>query len=258
MATPSPQARQKKETILAKESEYNSIATALLEPFDDSEISTREGAGGKSFSYVDPARYRYRLLQVFKNGFTFGIVHGSVVIGKTGVYAEYRFTGEDPETLIRYDITVPAFEAFSETKEGKVFGLDQMMNKLTSAGLKNAARELGLGLHLYDKAARSTTSNKARTQHAASSDEDDEDSDDEGSDWDGTAKVSFGQKWKGTPYKDVDADWIDWAATKDKPDQGAVKEQKRRKAGAASAGSKAASKQSKAKPADDEDDDIPF
>jgi len=151
--------------------EYNVLARELLEPFGDDEISTTED----NFSYVDPARYRLRLLKAFPNGYTFLI--RDYTVQKTGLLGMAYFKGVRDDVM--YEFNVPFFEKYivgakkfkndngewvDNPKAGEILRLEQVVQMSTSAGLKSVCREMGLGLHLYEKAPK-----KAGTPGAAGS-----------------------------------------------------------------------------------------
>jgi hypothetical protein len=234
--------------------DFNAVAKALLEPFDDSLISQRKGAGEKTFSYVAPENYRARLLEVFTGGFEFGIVPGSLQIGKEGVAGVYRFKGERPDEGVVYEITVPAYEAYTKKSDtGEVITIDQTMNKLSSAGLKNAAREIGVGLHLYDKVASGGSGSSGGTStRSGSSTASKAGSNASTGDWDGTETITFG-KHNGTQWKDIDDGYLAFI-TKDpeKANATALKEIARRKSTAVETA------QSSASGASSDDEEFPF
>lgn len=250
-------------------SKYNAVAEALLVPFDESDITQRLQNPKKDFhekynpifSYVTPEKYRYRLLETFTNGYEFGIIPGTVVFGKEGVFAIYNFKGSVGE--VRYDITVPVFEEYSymydyDAKQStdKKINLDKQQNAMTSAALKAISTNLGLGLHLYDKTATQVNGGEKAPETAkaasgsstrsAASGASQGASNANDSDWDGTAKVTFG-KHKGKPYSEVDEGWLSWAANKTNdegepnPDKGSVRELARRKSTAGAAAQQSAS-----------------
>ena len=252
--------------------DYNQVAQDLLVPFDDSEISQREGSGNQTFSFVPPERYRYRLLRIFSNGFTFSITN--TVEGKSGVKGTGHFIGEVPEDGVRYDITVDVFESWTFKKDSDVvLNRDQSYSKLASAGLKACAREMGLGLHLYDKAVKKSSSVKPATKTSVkpsasktstvkskvpASDGDHGDySQYFDENWDGSDELRF-TKQKGTAYSELEDGMISWLINKDdqegnpNPDKGALKEMARRMA---DGGSNA---QERAEKSVDEDEDYPF
>jgi hypothetical protein len=217
-----------------KADDYNQVAAELLVPFDASLIKTRAQAG-KNFSYVPPDQYRKRILEVFCNGYRLEVCPSSIVETDHGVRAAYTFGGTVDE--VTYTISVPAYQEWT-FKSGTYEAIqrDQAYNKLTSAALKAVCVNLGLGLHLYDKDEASspvasgggqTSAPRAASAPKASA------STTPAGDWDGSALWSFG-KYKNTAYNALDdADYLgylQWAATKDKPDNGAVKECTRREA----------------------------
>lgn len=222
---------------------YSALAAKLLEPFDDSQIRQREGSGGKNFSYVPPEEYRYRLLESFPHGFAFGVIPGSTRLEKTGVHAEFAFEAEDPDTLTRYKITATAFEPWTLAREtGAILNPDQTFAKLMSAGLKACCREIGIGLHLYDKGdSQSTGSSKStsKTQTKASSKS-------EHGEWDGELTLKSG-KHKGKKWKDTPDSFVEFLANMDEPNELAIKELARR-----------ASADSEDEETQESDDDLPF
>lgn len=239
--------------------EYNAVAQLLLEAFADSEISEREGSGGKMFSYVPPERYRYRLLKIFANGYQFHLSNTSE--GQRGIKGTAHFIGEVPEEGVRYDIKVDVFEPWSKTKEGEIFAPDQSFMKLASAGLKAVAREMGLGLHLYDKAQKTgkaaakpaaKPASKGGTKAKGSSDNADFDAD-----WDGTEEVTFG-KHKGDAWSEIEDNYLEFI-TKDpeKANKKALKEIARRQSEAGDTGASNAKKAMDNKGGAD-DDEFPF
>jgi hypothetical protein len=204
----------------------NKLAEALLVPFDDSQISERhqnpKDTSTPIFSYVDPAHYRRRLLETFTKGFLLHVEDAK--LEAPGVVAQAHFIGE--QDGVKYDIKMPVFEEYTiSTTTNKAIQIAQTFSKLGSAGAKAVSRELGLGLHLYDKVTRKVSGGSNASTSAAGTSSAAPDAQ-----WDGSAKVTFGAKYKGMAYKDIEDGWITWAATKDKPDQGAVKELARRKA----------------------------
>lgn len=257
---------------------YNSVAQLLLEAFADSEISEREGSGGKTFSYVPPERYRYRLLKAFPNGFTFHCTVTSV--GKAGIQGSAHFIGDCPEDGVKYDIIAPCFEGWTKSSStGDIIAPEQSFQKLTSAGLKAIAREIGLGLHLYDKAPRTVSSKPAAAKAAASKPAastgapagDGNGVPDFDPAWDGSKGIPFkmSETPKGTPYADMDDKAIEWMCNKTKsrdddtpnPDQGALKERARRIVMAGATGASKATAAAEAKnesSANDSDDDFLF
>jgi hypothetical protein len=202
----------------------NKLAEALLVPFDDSQISERhqnpKDTTTPIFSYVDPAHYRRRLLETFTKGFLLHVEDAK--LEAPGVVAQAHFIGE--QDGVKYDIKMPVFEEYTiSTTTNKAIQIAQTFSKLGSAGAKAVSRELGLGLHLYDKVTRKVSGGSNASTSAAGTSSAAPDAQ-----WDGSAKVTFGAKYKGMAYKDIEDGWITWAATKDKPDQGAVKELARR------------------------------
>ena len=244
---------------------YNPVAQSLLEAFDESEISEREGNGGKSFSYVPPERYRYRLLRVFPQGYTFHI--SDLNEGKAGVRATAHFIGEAADEGVRYDIKVAVFEPWSKTQNGEFYSLDQTYAKLNSAGLKGSAREMGLGLHLYDKTAKKTGASKPSAAKKPNPKKDEDLGDyaeffDE--EWDGSDALKI-TKHKGTPYNELDDGLLSWLINKvdqnekPNPDKGALKEMARRMAeGGGEATKRAKASTASKSPKASDDDEFPF
>lgn len=241
---------------------YNETSQALLMPFDESEISEREGSGNQTFSYVPPERYRYRLLNVFAEGYKFSVT--VTEIRPTGVAGSAHFVGSVMETGVAYDIVIPVFEPWtfkSGTKD--ILNPDQTFSKLASAGIKACAREMGLGLHLYDKAAKKTSSGSSSSKPAASKAKaapagtgDGEGIPNFDADWDGTENVTFGTKYKSKPWTECDDDYLDFITSDpDKANKKALKEIARRQSIAGSAGNEQASKSLAAKAETAEDDD---
>lgn len=230
---------------------YNPVAQLLLEAFDESEISEREGSGNQTFSYVPPERYRYRLLKIFSNGYTFHLTNTTET--KLGVKGTAHFIGEVPEEGVRYDIIVDVFEPWTFKRESKdILNPEQSFMKLASAGVKAIAREIGLGLHLYDKAAKKSGGSKSSASSSGSKSSGNASPSHDG-EWTGDEEVTFGTKWKGKKWKEVDDDYLTYV-TKDpeKANKLALKEIARRQKNAASDG------QSKAEQSVDEDENFPF
>ena len=223
---------------------YNPVAEALLVPFDQSLISQRE-MNGNTFDFVSPEHYRYRLLEVFGEGFTFSLDDVRVIVsdGIAGLQGTAHFVGERDN--VKYDITTTVFEAFviSKTTTHPI-SVEQSYMKLMSAGIKAVSREMGLGLHLYDKAPAtakaaapktSTAAPKATTAAAPKATAKPATAAPKEEAWDGSLLIAYGTKHKGTPYNEVDDGWLQWAGTqKDPPDRNAVKEIARRQKAAGS------------------------
>lgn len=227
-------------------SEYNSVAQLLLVAFDDAEISEREGSGGKMYSYVPPERYRYRLLKAFPNGFTLETTVTRV--GKLGIEGSTHFVGEVPEEGIRYDITVPCFEAWTfKSGTQDIIQPEQSYMKLASAGLKAFSREIGLGLHLYDKAPRTVnTSTRVNNPAPAASSTSTGTGNGNGipnfdSEWDGSVHCTIGTKIKGQPWANATDDYLEFL-TRDpeKANRFALKEIARRQSLAGQTGNASA------------------
>lgn len=230
--------------------DYNSVARLLLEAFDEAEISQRDGADNKSFSFVPPERYRYRLLRVFPNGYKFHV--DQIAESKLGVRGQATFVGDVPEEGVRYDISVPAAEPWTFKKgTTDILNYDQAYAKLTSAGLKAIAREMGLGLHLYDKAANRSTGGTKSSGNANSAGTHD-------SEWTGDEKVNIGKfKNTDTRWNDedaVDGGYLDYVTSGDKPNQKALKEIARRLKASGDGGQRKAESSANAH----EDSDFPF
>ena len=244
--------------------QYNAVAREALVPFDQSEISTREGAGGQNFSYVPPERYRYRLLRIFKNGYAFGIIPGTVTVTKTGVQADFRLRGEllDETEMnnVVYDVTATAFEPYTFKREStEILNIDQTFSKLMSAGLKLCARKLGLGLHLYDNPARQASGGGSKPSSGGGGYQSGAGVDPNGDhfdpNWTGADTIAY-SKHKGTPYNQLEDGMISFCCNltdretgAPKPDVKALKERARRQKAAASGN---------ASSDDLDDDDIPF
>jgi hypothetical protein len=192
-------------------SEYNPVAALLLEPFADSEIRSRKGAENKTFSYVAPELYRYRLLKVFTEGYEFGLT--DIVEGQLGVRGVAHFKGHIDG--IEYSVNgCPVFEpwTFSSSEPTKKVNPDQTYMKLSSAGLKAVSREIGLGLHLYDKTPQEgeAASSTPRSSAAAAVSTDG---------WDGEKLVGFGKKYPTTKWKDVPDDYLVFLTKDSDPDK---------------------------------------
>src|SRR5271165_6652649 len=93
---------------------FNDLAKKFLTEFSEEDISVRE-MGGKEFDYVDPEKYRRRLLSIAEQGFFFdqGPVSVVSVGGKdVGISGSLRLTVEDVGGGPKYDVTVQCMEEF--------------------------------------------------------------------------------------------------------------------------------------------------
>lgn len=210
-------------------SKFGTIQQALLEPFDDDQISEIDG-----FSYVDPYHYFMRWHSVFVNGFTFK-VH-EVKYGDSAMTAQAYFKAQVDD--VEFEIEVPCAEKYIKAREtGDVLKLEQSQNMLTSAGCKNVSRAIGLGLHLYSKPAKrdgskkgggsSNGSSNGASNGAASSAPAQHDGE-----WTGDQLIGGGGKFKHLKWNDpqVDDGYITFCVGKFGPNSNAGKEQARRAA----------------------------
>ena len=247
---------------------FNELARELLEPFPESEISVNN----QGFRYIDPERYRTRLLKAFPNGYYFHMEE--CVVGKTAVTGYGHFIGTlelQSGEKITYDLRPFCMEKFqvaqgtTDTTQKE----DLSMKMLASALLKAASTEMGLGLHLYAKEVKrngqvvSAATGTAGAAAPASGGGYAAPVAADGS-WDGSAPIPINMKdksgasMKGRPYSELDDKQVEFMATKDRPDQGAIKERARRAALANGAVAHAAATAAPPSTASDLDSEIPF
>ena|SRR5579872_6068775 len=219
--------------ITSLEGEVNSLAARLLEPFDDNDISQIDG-----LNYVDPTRYKYRLLVAFKEGFEFHVTGTRYIEALGGFLAEARFHGSDDG--VTYDIIVPVFKELQRgsaqsERAGLAIRIEETVNQLTSRGVKAVADKMGLGLHIYFVPAKHTGTNGKTTSSAAPTTATGDD------------VIGYG-KHKGTKYSDLDNDYLEFIAgpKMKQPDAKAKAEIERRKGTATVA------------PLDGADEEVPF
>lgn len=227
---------------MATKAKYAATQTLLLEPFADDQISEIDG-----FSYVDPYQYRMRLHAIFQQGFKFQV--RGLIVGKDNMTAQAYFSGRVDD--VEYEIEVPCAEKFIKASgTDTILKFEQSMNMLISAGLKAVCRELGIGLHLYEKAANKGGSKKGGGGQSAPSGGGAPAS--SNGPWDGNAAVTFG-KHSGSKWRDIEDSYLEYI-TKDpeKANKLALQEIARRRANNVGEG------QSNAAGAVDDDSEIPF
>ena len=213
--------------------EFSEASQLLLEPFPEEDISYIDG-----FAYDDPERYRYRLLKVFKGGFSWHMedCHETSFGDAKGLAGYGHFVGKVDGEL--FDRRVFAFEKFQlgaddSPNAGKTQKEEYTAANLDSALLKQVSRDMGLGLHLYVKDAKKSSKKGGSTNTP--------DTNASTGPWDGSYKWSFG-KFAGSTYADPIykatyekptteeyVKYLDWASTKERPDTGSIKEYARRK-----------------------------
>ena len=224
--------------MATKSDKLNATQKLLLEPFADDQISEIDG-----FSYVDPFHYRTRLHQVFQQGFEFRV--NSIVIGKDNMYGQAFFKGRVDD--LEFVIEVPCAEKYIKASgDGTILKFEQSVNMLISAGMKAICRELGIGLHLYEKTANKGGSKKGGSTGGAPA------AAAPSGPWDGQAAITFG-KHNGTKWCDIEDSYLEYI-TKDpaKANALALKEIARRSANNVGEG------RANAASAHSDDDSIPF
>lgn len=215
--------------------DLNQIQKKLLAPFPDEVISNIDG-----FDYVDPYYYFMRWHECFPQGFKFkahvddfGAITGTAMAGHGYLHVEI----DD----VCYEIEVPVIEPYQIGRDSaQVQKADQSANKFTSAACKNISRVAGIGLHLYQKAAKKDGTRKGGSSNgssngaaAASAPPVD------ASKWDGSEEVTFGTKWKGKQWSQVDDSYLQFLTKDSDPSKHrkeAVLEKARRAAGNVAAG----------------------
>lgn len=260
-------------------SNYNSVAAALLVPFDDSDISSRLQNPNKDFhekynprfSYVTPEKYRRRIMEVFKYGYKFGIIPSSVqFIEDTGIFAVYEFKGEVADEGVAYDLTAPVFEPFAFAYDAekhapttKKINMDKMQNSMTSSALKALALNMGVGLDLYNKIANgagpaaSTSASPASSNSSSQAPAPAASTNVSADGWNGSATINYG-KHKGTTYATLEDSYVGYMSTKVKDDNvtpfdiNMLKESARRK------GAVASTAETNAAESSDDDAEFPF
>lgn len=227
--------------------EFDSLVQEFIKPFDESEISQRKGAGNKTFSYIDPARYRYRALSIAKEDYTFRTY--GLGLNEFGAYGEAElvivrdgikktagaFALEEHELGARF-IYNPETQKYDKPNPdfGKVQNVSNTVKSLRSSLFKLCATELGIGLHLYEREAQKVngSSNSGSTQNSGSSNSGSSGAPSGQREWDGKLKFKTGKN-AGKMWLEVDLETIQYLSGLD----GAVadmaaKELKRRNASA--------------------------
>lgn len=209
----------------------NPVAQELLSPFSEDDISENNG-----LAYVDPARYRARLLEIFDAGFRFEVTGVMYVEALGGIQGEAHFVGE--KEGVTYDITATVFHEMQVGREsGDAQRIKETYNQLNSIGLKACAINMGLGLHMYLVPAKKGGATNSQTNGSTTKTY---------GDWDGSITFKKG-KHAGEKYADVDDEYIEFLCNMDTPSDLAIKERNRRKG-----------TPTQTAPQETEDEEVPF
>lgn len=196
---------------------FNALATELLRPFPLEDQSTRN-----DLTYVDPARYKARLLEAFPEGFLFQETNVKYIEELKGLQGDFHFVGS--EGGVTYDIAVVVFKELQIGREsGEAQKLGEIYNQLTSRGLKAICDKMGLGLHLYYHAPKNGQSNGQTNGDTKTY-----------SEWDGSVTLKSGKN-KGKKWSELELETVEYLAGMDKPNELAIKELNRRKGGSQTA-----------------------
>lgn len=113
----------------------------LQRPFNNSDIKSRQGRNGGSFSYIEGHQVILRLNEAFGGNWGFRVMEHQVLEGEVIVLGELRCGDLVKQSFGGSEVT--------RTRDGKVVSIADDLKAASTDALKKSATMLGVGLHLY-------------------------------------------------------------------------------------------------------------